>query len=538
MKSNLFQKILLVFLIFNIALIVNCLFYYPLNISKESEPFRTTLKISQTNPQTRWGNNGTAVCTAVDWQNFPQLCSDGEGGAVIAWYDLRTGPNKDIYAQRIDIDGNLLWDANGTVICNETHDQGEVQICSDGFGGAIVAWMDERDPASDIYAQRIDANGNVMWDANGTAICTENNFQSVIRISNDGEGGAIITWRDERSGNADVYAQRIDANGNTLWTDNGTAICNLDGYQGGSVICTDGFGGAILTWVDWRNSGFGPDIYAQRIAPNGTHLWGANGTGVCTFITNDQGGLEICSDGLGGAIIAWVDFRNIVTTGTNIYAERIDSNGNSKWNVNGKAICTLSPDQYSPVVCSNNKGGAIISWSDGRGGMSTGYDLYAQKLNSTGDILWAPNGLDVCRAVDNQWVSGIIDDGEEGAVILWGDEREGAMNRHIYAQRLTSEGNSLWQANGSVICNADGGQDSASLINDGKGGCIIAWNDGRSDSGDIYAQRIIISSTSQNPVPTIPFGNWHLLFIGISLFAIIFVINKRKNSKNTLSSKF
>jgi len=32
-----------------------------------------------------------------------------------------------------------------------------------------------------------------------------------LAISSDGSEGAIITWEDERNGNPDIYAQKIDA---------------------------------------------------------------------------------------------------------------------------------------------------------------------------------------------------------------------------------------------------------------------------------------------------------------------------------------
>src|SRR5580765_5662243 len=41
---------------------------------------------------------------------------------------------------------------------------------SDGAGGAIVAWEDNRGPASRIFAQRIKADGTRAWATDGIAI--------------------------------------------------------------------------------------------------------------------------------------------------------------------------------------------------------------------------------------------------------------------------------------------------------------------------------------------------------------------------------
>ena len=47
-------------------------------------------------------NVNTAICTAASYQYGSTIVSDGAGGAIITWFDSRSGTNYDIYAQRID----------------------------------------------------------------------------------------------------------------------------------------------------------------------------------------------------------------------------------------------------------------------------------------------------------------------------------------------------------------------------------------------------------------------------------------------------
>ena len=42
------------------------------------------------------------VCTSAYDQTSPKIISDGRGGAIIVWEDLRNGIDDDIYAQRIN----------------------------------------------------------------------------------------------------------------------------------------------------------------------------------------------------------------------------------------------------------------------------------------------------------------------------------------------------------------------------------------------------------------------------------------------------
>ncbi len=531
MKSRLFQGICLFFVIFNLTMVIQGNYFYITNIPED----HISLKTSQSNPQIQWGPNGTVICSEINSQAPIGSCSDNFGNTIIVWSDRRHSPYNDIYAQKVNSNGVSLWDIYGTVICDYNDSQGFIKMCCDGLGGALVVWVDERDDLGDIYAQRVDSNGALLWDINGTIICNDNSFQYDADLCSDGSGGAIITWRDERNGDEDVYAQHISAAGNTLWDDNGTAICNLAEYQGDPVICSDGAGGAIIAWVDWRNSAFGIDIYTQRIAGNGNMLWTENGTGICTSTGGDASSLIMSSDGFGGAIIAWSDFRDIVLTGTDIYADRINEDGVSQWHYDGKAICTILPDQYSPHLCVDNSGGAIIAWTDGRGGMVTEYEIYAQKLDPNGNIQWASNGKCLCNAYYDQWLSGIINDGKGGAILAWIDDRNG--DEDVYAQRINSEGDALWQSNGSVICNAENDQDAAYLTNDGEGGAIVTWYDRRVDQGDVYAQRVIYSPTSVEE-NGIPLGDWYLAFIFITCFALIIINLQRKKNEKILKNKF
>ena len=151
---------------------------------------------------------------------------------------------------------NAQWSSNSavnTAICTATGIQGYPTIVSDGSGGAIITWFENRSGNWDIYAQRINASGVVQWTADGVAICTAASHQQYPTIVSDGSGGAIITWYDFRSGNYDIYAQRINASGIVQWTVNGVAICTATGDQYSPTVISDGSNGAIITWYDPRN---------------------------------------------------------------------------------------------------------------------------------------------------------------------------------------------------------------------------------------------------------------------------------------------
>ncbi|MDD8017510.1 MAG: T9SS type A sorting domain-containing protein [Bacteroidota bacterium] len=435
----------------------------------------------------QWSTNpaiNNAICTATGNQSGPTIVSDDSGGAIITWNDYRSGTNYDIYAQKINASGVVQWSADGVALCTAAGNQQSPTIVSDGSGGAIITWQDIRSGANyDIYAQKINASGAVQWSVDGVALCTATFAQSYPTIVSDGSGGAIITWYDRRSGtHNDIYAQRINASGAVQWSADGVALCTATGDQNSPTIVSDGSGGAIITWYDYR--GTSNDIYAQKINTSGAVQWSANGVALCTA-ANEQSYPAIVSDGSGGAIITWQDYRS--TTNYDIYAQRINSSGAVQWTADGVALCTTTGDQYSQCIISDGSGGAIITWRDYRSG--TNFDIYAQKINVSGVVQWTADGAALCTATGSQYYPIIASDGYGGAIITWYDGR-GGTNNDIYAQKINASGTVQWTSNGVALCTAMGTQTYSTIVSDGSGGAIITWNDYRSGIIDIYAQRV------------------------------------------------
>ncbi len=429
-----------------------------------------------------WVGNGVALCTATGDQLRPAIGSDGAGGAIIAWNDYRNS-NTDIYAQRVSASGEVLWTANGVALCTMAFDQQVPAIVSDGAGGAIVAWHDYRTSTSwDIYAQRVDASGAVQWAANGVVLCAGTGDQLNPKIVSDGVGGAIITWHDYRSGsNYDVYAQRVNASGVVQWTANGVAVCAAANGQLSLTTVSDGAGGALVAWQDYRN-GSNYDIYAQRVSNSGVAQWTVDGVALCTVAWNQQYP-TIASDGTGGAIVTWYDYRS---ANYDIYAQRVNASGVVQWTTTGVALCTATGAQYYPVIVSDDAGGAIVSWYDYRNGSN--YDIYAQKLDASGVVQWIANGIAVCTATGTQYYPVIASDVDGGAIISWFDARSGIYD--IYAQRVNPSGAVQWAADGVALCTAAQTQEYPVIASDNRGGAIVAWSDYRDGNGDIYVQFI------------------------------------------------
>ncbi len=194
----------------------------------------------------------------------------------MTWWDYRSSSNGDIYAQRVYPDGTAAWTTDGVSLSVAAGNQRNPEIVSDGAGGAIVTWGDLRSGSHyDIYAQRVYSDGTTAWATDGVSLCVDSGPKEYPKIVSDGTGGAIVTWIDFRSySHYDIYAQRVDQDGNLLWQANGLAASLASGHQENPEITGDGLGGAILAWEDGRSltlSG-GGYIFAQRVGTVGVYV--------------------------------------------------------------------------------------------------------------------------------------------------------------------------------------------------------------------------------------------------------------------------
>lgn len=456
------------------------------------------------------------VCTAPRGQQFPAVAHDGAGGAIVTWWDLRGNLNFDIYAQRVLASGvaDPAWPANGRALCTMNGDQQYPAIVPDGASGAIVVWCDARAVSSfDIYAQHVLASGAVdpAWPANGRAVCAAPGSQWFPSVASDGAGGAIVAWHDQRDVQSDIYAQHVLASGlvDPAWPANGLLVCGAPGSQEEVQLVPDGGGGALLVWGDARG-GAGIDVYAHHVLASGAvdPAWPADGLALCTAPLN-QVHPRLVADGASGAVVAWADARSGAEY--DVYATRVLASGTADpaWPAGGLAVCVAPLDQTQPVLVPDGAAGAIVAWTDDRGG--AGSDIYARRVLAAGvpDPAWPAGGRALCRAPEPQHSADLVADGAGGAVVAWADRR-GGTSHDVYAQHVLASGaiDPAWPVDGRAVTTAEGDQQYPAIASTPAGAGsgfapIVVWDDDRAGNYDIYAQPATPAIAQGPPAPAL-----------------------------------
>jgi hypothetical protein len=437
--------------------------------------------------QVQWQDDGIPIRQGVNIEWFRSAASLEDGSVVYTWSDTRRG-DRDIWAQRIDNTGNLLWGGEGVLVNGEINRQEDPVVIDAGEGEVIIAWVDFRnEQAGDIYAQKIDSNGNLVWDNAGIPLCLAAGIQLTLNIVNDAEGGAYIIWEDSRNpGGTDIFGTHINSAGEIVegWAEDGNPIAQAAGIQNEHTFWEDGTGGAVVAWHDTRN----PDnenLYMQRIAPDGTLLWDEGG-GILCNASGTQSNVKMTPDGDEGFIFTWRDRR--YENDGDIFAQRVDINGNLLWDSEGVEVYSGTGRQRNTRITQASDTGAIITWEDGRNHIEY-FDIYGQKIDLNGTLLWDPQGIEICTAENDQIEPRIIGDTNGGCYVVWKDGRAGGhLNEDIYIQHLDSDGNPLWQEDGKPVCDAVGTQFSPLLRTDGQEKVYAAWGDDRDGSTGLYLQ--------------------------------------------------
>ncbi len=484
-----------------------------------------------------WLDDGQPVVTATDEQTHARMASDGSGGAIIVWVDNRnqdSGDNRDIYAQRLDYSGSPMWGTDGIAIASGNDDQTAPAIVGDGHGGAIITWL-SRDPSSVtdwyVYAQRINGNGEIQWQAGGVMV--SNSLQTSgpndPAIATDGNGGAFIAF-DTATG---VRCVRIFNNGNLYFPGiNGIVLGAGTIAGGGPAITSDGSGGAIVAMAD------GKCMRAQKVTSALGLPWGTTPVNI-SCDPRREARPAIAPDDSGGAFVAWVRQRHPVgdPPGSQVMAQHVDSAGSSLWTPGGITLVDSSEvggSDYAwrtyeviPSVTADGTGGAVVAWNDWRNEPGTGGndDIFAQRIDASGHAVWIAGGMSVWFYTGgSQRRPMITATGMGGSLVVFQDKGMGSWD--IIAVKLDPDGH-RWSSSQSYVYYDNPSvtdQTNPRVVFDSSGpmpeGAIIVWTDKRVARSDIYAQKIelqvfkpdlVIDSITLNPLNPAPMEAFDVL---------------------------
>jgi len=349
----------------------------------------------------------------------------------------------------------------------------------------LVVWEDGRN-GSDIYGARVTPAG-VVLDTAGIAISTAAGNQGSPALAFDGEN-FLVVWQDGRSGfGGDIYGARVTPTGVVL-DQQGIAVSTAVSQKESPTLAFDGEN-FLVAWTNQRSGDYS-DIYGARVTPAGVVL---DTVGIA--ISTAEGGQESPSLAFDGEnfLVVWEDARS--DSYWDIYGARVTPAG-VVLDPAGIAISTAAVNyELYPAVAFDGENFTVVWQDDRNDSVYVGYyDIYGTRVTPAGVVLDTA-GIAVSAVVGGQESPALAFDGED-LVVAWTDGRNGS-NADIYGTRVTPAGVVLDTA-GIAFSTVVGSQESPALAFDGAN-FLVAWQDERSGSSDVYGARVTPTGVVLDP---------------------------------------
>ena len=421
------------------------------------------------------------VEATVSTDGFPQksdIARTGEG-YVVAWGADPWGiADPGIYAQRYDIDGNVL---GVPMLVNSTGLGGTVtpSVSTLSDGGFVVAWSYTTYPTTattGIFAQRFDANG-VQTGSEVRIDSVPGWISDSPRIAGLANGGFIAAWTSSNGQDGDgrgIYARSYDSNGAPV-----SAEFRVNTYTTNEQIMPDVValqdGGYMVTWTSYQPVAnphqVGTNIYAQRYNASGGAVGGETLINTNTSYLYGKSGSKLAALEDGGYVVAWTSHGQD-GSGYGVYARRYDATGQPR---GGEFLVntTTAQGQYINDIAALDDGGYAITWlSDD--GSSDGVFLQRLDINDQPVAGETQVNLATFNFQSNASISGLPDGGYG---IVWGGIGPGT-SWGLLKQQFDASGVELFPG---VIHELSGGS-SADLLNWAGNASVRLLDDAGDDS--------------------------------------------------------
>ncbi|MCX6043638.1 MAG: hypothetical protein NT075_00885 [Chloroflexi bacterium] len=414
-------------------------------------------------------------------QSAPTATTDALGNLIVAWADQRNG-HHEIYGQRIDPTGHAQWLADVRFhvdTSNADHDQPAL-----AFTGSVlvVTWHDNRSGNYNIYAQQLRVDdGSSLWPNDRQVNSDPNNAAQINpAISSDGNGGAVIVWLDQRIGNGDIYAQHLTAQGVLLWATESQLNAALVAGAGHPSLAAS-HDGWIVTWLGANDF----VVYAQRLNAAGQTTWPTNlSVNAYTQQADPESAPLAATLASGEVLIAWVSAQDGL-----LYGQRLAADGGLRWTpahrLNHAPSQKVNCHHLAAVGLTDDR--VLLAWADDRNDEQL--DIFGQVVDADGALAWhGDRGISTPLGMVSQDAAVVAAAPDGGGVVAWRDTRRA--RPALYLQRLDAAGNRLWSdrivADQQVVSTTSQLAPAVALLGDDT---LVAWSDERSGQARIYLQR-------------------------------------------------
>ena len=436
---------------------------------------------------------------AQNQQNIQIAYNPDDNEFLLVWQDYRNGNNWDIYAQRLDGDGALLGD-NFVINSSAYHQDVPHVMYAPGQDRYLVAWRHYTSASQyDVYGQRLSGTGDFVGSAFAIAPGPASTLQTPTDIVYNSQSNQfLVLWQDGRSGKLHVFGRHVSLTGSLGSETQITSVTSTNQKSGVGAYnaANDQY---LVVWATTDSK-----ILARRMTGGGVV------TTTDTILLSSNTSIDtpdvVYLDGTTQYLVVWKDNRNSNATGSDIYGRLVTPAGST--NGSEYVISNHSASETVPRLTLSASGGAWVVWQRDNGA-TTGQDLYAQELNSSGQPIGSLLTIYETGIGLNQERPVVAGNALGDLVFAWQDNRK--YNWDIYARLRLANGD----MGGDFLTHpASGSQENIHIaFNTTASEYLVVWQDFRNDlvgwqvygqrvssSGALVGDNIVINSAGIEPV--------------------------------------
>jgi hypothetical protein len=242
---------------------------------------------------------------------------------------------------------------------------------------------------------------------------------------------------------------------------------------------------AIVFWLEAADAESDTQtVKARKIGAAGEPLWAEDTVLVSDHPIPAYSDLAVKPDKTGGAFLVWVEAAGLRL---NSVVQRVANDGSAAMTPPDGVLLSLSQttSQFDPFLAFAPFAQEIIAIWEESNIDQTASGIYAQLFSYDGVRMWGDNGVSLVE-VSSRDVKTIGVSGGKGdvAVFLLEGFASNIGTTQVIAGRVALE-QPTWSP--KMLSGADSIKDHAVVSDSVGGGWWVAWSDGRSDEGDIYA---------------------------------------------------
>ncbi len=418
------------------------------------------------------------------------LCPNGD--VYVGYFALESG-NYNIRLQRLDHQGNILWDQNGILISNHPSMSWltDWDMTADLENHAIMTWQDIRNGGNNnIVAYRISPEGDFVWGEDGLSLSNSTAFDAAPKVTVTSSNNVVIAWQSEIV----IIRQKISPDGTLLWGEDGITLSGPKQFTWPQLMPV-GDDDVIMKYFEDSGPPNAPTrhVFAQRNTSDGSAVWAEP-----TVISN-QGGISawtqifpMINDGNDGFYISWHEDR-AYTNLYKAYVQHIDQNGNAMFEENGQIITvnTTLNHFYPQLAKPENDPHIYVLWNLVNMDQNQ-WGLAGQKISPEGDLKWGDNG----KTLISLSTKGLqphkgLQHGED--IILIYEDYFNSIETSLKAMRLDSNGDFVWENESVFISSVQSTKIHLDISDWHQNQWVMSWEDERGGNSDIYIQNLLPS---------------------------------------------